>query len=150
MSHNYIDVVNKTGGKYTDEKERPIYCCFQDRDYPNIYWAIPTSSMENRSEEQIKRIKRYCALPNGDIRSCYYHIGYTNKPAIFKISNALPVTDEYISEYTLQGKHLILESNKIVSALERKLRRILVEEKVTPNKFEQHMTAIYDYLKNKK
>ena len=113
-----------------------------------IYWAIPTSSMSNRQSPQLDRIKRLCSLPSRDIHSCYYHLGHTNRPAIFKISNALPVTEEFIdSEYTSQGTHLILRDKKLITEIERKLSRILFDESRHPNKCEQHISSIYAFLK---
>jgi len=96
LSPKYIKLVNQLGGVYRDSKERPVYCCIQDRECHDIYWAIPTSEISHRTLEQLERIKRFCSLPNRDIRSCYYHIGHTNRPAIFRISNVLPVTESYI------------------------------------------------------
>ena len=147
LLRNYKDVITKVGGKYNDEKSRPIYCCLQDERNKNIFWAIPVSSMANRSSKQVERMEMYCNFPKGDIRSCYYHIGLlNNKKAIFKISNALPVTEKYIAKYVSKGKHLILRDNRVTSELERKLRRVLVEENSKPNKFEQRITDIYNYL----
>jgi len=143
LSQDYIELTKKVGGKYDDYKIRTIYCCFQDEINQNIFWAIPTSST---SPSKLECVKRYCAYKDSDIRSCYYHIGYTNKPAIFKISSAMPVPQEYLTQFFTRGEHLILENNKIISELDRKLRRILVVEKDNPNKFEQRITDIYNYL----
>ena len=86
-------------------------------------------------------------MPNRDIRSCYYHIGHTNRPAIFKISNVLPITEAFIDgEYTSHGGHLILRDKKLIAEIERKLARILFDENRHPNKYEQHISKIYDFL----
>ena len=146
LSQSYIEIIKKAGGKYDDEKSRPVYCCFQDELNENIFWAIPTSSI---TPSKLERVKRYCAYKTSDIRSCYYHIGHTNKPAIFKVSSAMPVTREYITEFISKGEHLGLENNKMIAELNRKLRRILVVENAHPNKFEQHITAIYNCLTQK-
>jgi len=148
LTSEYIELLKKLGGTYHDNKERPVYCCLQDKNYPNIYWAIPTSDISHRREEQIDRIKRLCALSNRDIRSNYYHIGHTNRPAIYKISNVLPVIAKFIDdEYISQGKHLVLRDTRLITELTRKLSRILFDEGRNPNKYEQHITTIYEFLK---
>jgi len=147
LSSEYLELVKRLGGTYRDNKERPVYCCIQDRDRPEIYWAIPTSDISHRTPEQLARIKRYCSFEARDIRSCYYHIGHTNRPAIFKISNVLPVTEKHIDgEYTSQGSHLILRDKKLISEIEKKLFRILFDEKRHPDKYEQHITSVYSFL----
>jgi len=148
LSLRYIYLVKDLGGIYNDDKGRPVYCCIQDKYNSDIYWAIPTSSISNRQSSQLDRIKRLCALPSRDIRSCYYHFGHTNRPAIFKISNALPVTEAFIDgEYTSQGAHLILRNKKLIAEIERKLSRILFDESRHPNKYEQHISSICAFLK---
>ena len=147
LANTYPKLVRMLNGKYEDTKERPIYCCIQDKRYPGIFWAIPTSDLSHRTAQQIDRITKYTSLPERDIRSCYYHIGHTNKAAIFKVSNALPVSDKYIEdEYFSNGRHLILKDKKLVEALEKKLYRILQAEKNHPNKFEQRITDVFNYL----
>ena len=96
LSLEYIGLVKQLGGAYRDNKERPVYCCMQDQSNPDIYWAVPTSDISHRTPAQLDNIKEYCAMPDRDIRSCYYHLGHTNRPAIFKISNVLPVTEKYM------------------------------------------------------
>ena len=130
-----------------DSKERPVYCCIQDRDCRDIYWAIPTSDISHRTPEQLERIKRLCSLPDRDIRSCYYHFGHTNRPAIFRISNVLPVTESYIDgEYISQGIHLVLRDIRLIDEITRKLGRILFDERRHPDKYEQRITTIYNHL----
>lgn len=147
LSDEYIDLVQKLNGIYNDRKERPIYCCIQDKNNPDIYWAIPTSDLSHRSHKQISRVQFFCSLPARDIRSCYYHIGHTNRPALFKVSNVLPITANYVSgEYISNGKHLILKDRVLISELSKKVIRILQAEEHSPNKFEQHITDIYNYL----
>jgi len=147
LTADYLNLIKKLGGVYRDNKERPVYCCLQDRDNPDIYWAIPTSDISHRSPEQLERIKRMCALPNRDIRSCFYHIGHTNRPAIYKISNVLPVTADCIDgEYISQGAHLVLRDSKLIAEITRKLSRILFDENRHPDKYEQHITTIYEFL----
>ena len=147
LSQTYIDLIALLGGKYRDNKERPVYCCLRDRKNPGIYWAIPTSDISHRTPEQLDRIKRYCALPERDIRSCFYHLGHTNRPAIFKISSVLPVTEAHLAgEYISQGIHLVLKNKTHIDAITRKLSRILFDESVHPDKYEQHITTIYNHI----
>jgi hypothetical protein len=147
LTQTYIELVGQLGGKYRDNKERPIYCCLQDRIHSNIYWAIPTSDVSHRTSEQYERIIKYCAFPERDIRSCFYHIGHTNRPAIFRISNVLPVTDKNIdSEYISMGTHLVLKNRIQISDITRKLSRILFDEQRHPNKYEQHISSIYNHI----
>ena len=74
--------------------------------------------------------------------------GYSsNRPAIFKISNVLPVTEQYLDgEYTSQGIHLVLRDQKLITEIERKLSRILFDEGRHPDKYEQHITSVYSFL----
>ena len=149
IKQEYIELIAKIGGTYRDQKERPIFCCVQDKNNPNIYWGIPTSDIAHREAKQLERIKRYCDLPARDIRSCFYHIGHTNRPAIFKISNVLPLTEKYIDhEYISQGEHLFLKNEALLAEIQRKLSRILFAEQKQPNKYEQHITDIYNHLEN--
>ena len=105
ISPDFIQLIKGLGGQYLDTKERPIFCCFEDKYTKNIYWAIPTSDLSHRSEKQKEKIQSYCNLNiNDDIRASFYHLGTTNKPAIYRISNCLPVTDKYIDgPYLSQG-----------------------------------------------
>lgn len=96
---------------------------------PSIYCAIPTSNIAHRDTRQMKRIEEFCALPERDIRSCFYHIGHTNRPAIFKISNALPLNEKYIDdEYMSQGRHLVMKNKTLIREINKKLSRILFDE----------------------
>ena len=147
ITQDYIDLIEKLNGVYKDRKERPIYCCMQDIDNPQIYWAIPTSDITHKSSKTSDKIKIFCSLPQRDIRSCYYHIGTTNRPAIYKISNVLPLTVKYIDgEYTSQGKHLVLKDKNQIAEISRKLSRVLFDEQIHPNKYEQRITDIKNYL----
>lgn len=89
----------------------------------------------------------YCRLSPKDIRSCYYHIGETNRPAIFKISSVLPITEQYIAkEYISQGRVLQIQNTALRMALRQKLLKILSYENSFPNRLEQHITDIKAYL----
>ena len=141
----FIDLINSLGGKYADKKERPVFCCIEDKYVKSLFWAIPTSDLSHRSPEQISKIRGWCN--ESGIRSAYYHIGYTNRPAIYRISSCFPITEKYIdSEYISQGVHVILKNKKEIAIIQQKLHRILFDESIHPNKYEQHMTDIRNYL----
>ena len=147
IKQEYIDLIDNIGGKYSDNKQRPVYCCVKDKYINNLFWAIPTSDLSHRTQKQINRYNKYINLSNKDIRSAYYHIGYTNRPALYKISNCFPITDKYIErEYISQGKPLCLKNKQEIEAIESKLFRILSYEGRFPNKLEQHITDIKNHL----
>lgn len=148
IKNEFVDLINNTiGGSYNDSKQRPIYCCIKDNKLDGIYWAIPTSDLSHRSSKQISKYERFINLPNKDIRSCYYHIGHTNRPALFKISNVFPVTDKYIiREYISNNKPLVMKNKTDIATIRKKVLRILSYENQHINKLEQHITDIKNYL----
>lgn len=147
ITQDYIELIRSLGGVYRDHKARPIFCCIEDKDVEGLYWAIPTSDASHRSAEQLEKIKYYCSLPARDIRSNYYYLGHTNRPAIYRISNCLSLTNKYVdSEYTSNGQHLILRTESDIQAIREKLHRILLAEQKHNNKFEQHITDIKRHL----
>jgi hypothetical protein len=149
IKQEYIALINNViGGVYRDAKARPVFCCIEDKYIKNIFWAIPTSDLSHRTAEQLIKNQSYCKLdPNKDIRGCYYHMGRTNKPAVYRISTCLPITDKYIeSPYTTRGVQLFLMSKTDIVSIRTKLARILLDEMKHPNKYEQHITDIQDYL----
>lgn len=148
IKNEFVDLINNTiGGSYNDSKQRPIYCCIKDNKLDGIYWAIPTSDLSHRSSKQISKYERFINLPNKDIRSCYYHIGLTNRPALFKISNVFPVTDKYIiREYISNNKPLVMKNKTDIATIRKKVLRILSYENQHINKLEQHITDIKNYL----
>lgn len=149
LKEAYIDMVTSLGGKYQDKKERPIYCCIEDRQVTGLYWAIPTSDVAHRTQQQMQKITAYCNLPENDMRSNYYHIATTNRRAIFKISNAMPITEKYVErEYISNGKHLIMVNEKQKKAIQNKLLRVLAYEGRFPNRLEQRITDIKKFLVN--
>ncbi|MDD4291874.1 MAG: hypothetical protein PHX51_06560 [Clostridia bacterium] len=149
LSDEYINLVVSLGGKHDDRKTRPIFCCIKDKYNPDIWWAIPCSDLSHRSSKQIDKYNEYCLLDKRDIRSSYYHIGFTDRPALFKISSAFPITDKYISgEYTSKGAHLLMKDEVMRKLIQTKLRRILLYENNNPNVFENKKTLIYNYLDN--
>lgn len=145
ISEEFIDLIHQLGGKYTDRKERPVFCCIEDVKIKKLYWAIPTSDLAHRPPAQIEKIKLW--NEEKSIRSAYYHIGYTNRPALYRISNCFPITEKYISgEYVSQGIHLILRNPREIKIIQKKLHRILFDESLHPNKYEQHITQLCEYL----
>ena len=149
IDNSYIKLINNLGGKYGDSKQRPIYCCIKDKNINGLFWAIPTSDISHRTQNQIAKYNNYIQLPKNDIRSAYYHIGYTNKPAIYRISNCFPITDKYIAKaYISQGNTLCLKNKQEIETIHKKLLRILSYEGRFPNRLEQHITDIKNYLIN--
>jgi|GEM_PF-5400632 len=63
ITDEYISLIAKLSGIYQDRKERPIYCCVQDKKDPMVFWAIPTSSLSNRSEENILAHRYFATDP---------------------------------------------------------------------------------------
>lgn len=147
VRQEYIDLIKSLGGKYKDAKERPIFCCMEDRHIKNLFWAIPTSDLSHRSPKQLKKINEFCSLSEKDIRWSYYFIGHTNRPALYRISNCFPIIDKYIdSEYTSQNRQLILKKQEDIKIIRKKLSRILITENKHNNKFEQHITDIKNFI----
>lgn len=130
--------------KYNKNGSRPTFCCIKDKEYKEIFWAIPTSRItENKNMD---RINKYINMPKSNIGSSFYHIGKTNFPCIFCISSVFPIIDKYVErEYTVNGKHLILANSKQNKEIRNKLVKVLSVEHSNPNKFEQRIT----YIKNK-
>ena len=144
----FYQIIRDNGGSWNDSKERPIICLIKSTECNNLYWAIPVGNYEHRNEQAKERIQKFIQYNKKDIRSCFYHIGNTNKKSIFFISDVVPITDKYIDrEYLNQSKKIHIVKNKILLAdLEYKLRRILTYEKNNPNFFRQHITDIKNYL----
>ena len=134
ISKEFINLIHQLGGKYSDRKERPVFCCIEDSKIKNLYWAIQTSDLAHRTPAQIEKIKLW--NEEKSIRGAYYHIGYTNRPALYRISNCFPITRKYISgEYISQGIHLILKNPKEIEVIQKKLHRILFDESLHPNNY---------------
>lgn len=141
ISEEFINLIRELGGKYSDRKERPVFCCIEDSKIKGLYWAIPTSDLAHRPPAQIEKIKLW--NEEKSIRSAYYHIGYTNRPALYRISSCFPITEKYISgEYVSQGRHLILKNPREIEIIQKKIHRILFDESLHPNKYEQHITQL--------
>jgi len=151
IKQDFIDLINnQIGGCYQDTKLRPVFCCMEDKYIKGIFWGIPTSDLSHRTPDQIKKYESYCALDiNESIRASYYHLGFTNIPALYRISSCLPIIDKYIDEpYSSQGGQLFLKSRHDIEIIRKKLNRILLYERQRPNTFEQHITDIRDFLKS--
>ena len=150
VKQSFLDLLEKLGCEYDTEKgtKRPVYCCMKDAKVEGLYWAIPTSDLAHRTKEQIAKYNEYISKDKSDLRSCYYHIGKTTKPALFKISSCFPITEEYVDhEYTSCGKVVVLRNREVLAELERKLRKILAFESTKPNYFPQHITDIRNALR---
>lgn len=147
IKQSYIDLIGNVGGTYQDSKERPVYCCVEDKFVPGLFWAIPTSDLSHRSPAQIKKYEDFCNLNDRDIRWAYYFIGHTNRSALYRISSCFPIIEKYIdAPYTSNGQNLMLKRKADIAIIRKKLSRILLAEKKHPNKFEQHITAIKEQM----
>ena len=147
------DVIQSVGGEYRDTKERPVVALLQSEEHPEIYWAIPIGDLLHRKEADIKRIEKYLAFPQQDIRSNFYHIGNTNIRSIFFISDVFPITSDYISrEYlTYNAQHYVIKNQGLITELNEKLKRILAYELSRVKKsdkyyFRQNIFGIYNKL----
>ncbi len=147
-TEDFKTLIKSVGGEWNDTKHRPIVCLIKSSENENMYWAIPMGKLNHRNEEQIERLNRFMNYPDTDIRSCYYHIGRTTAKSIFFISDAIPITDEYIeSEHKgIDNKHYIIKNPNLSKELERKLLRILSFENSKPNSFRQHITDVKNKL----
>lgn len=144
------NLIREIGGEWNDTKERPIVFFVESLEYSDIYWAIPVGNYKHRNDAVKNRIHKFMALPDDDLRSCYYHIGKTTVKTIFFISDVIPVTEKYIErEYLGYDNRLYIIKNKeLLKTLERKLNRILAFEKSRPNYFRQHITDMVNVLSN--
>ena len=43
IKQEFVDLIIRLGGTYRDKKERPVFCCFEDKNIQDLFWAIPTS-----------------------------------------------------------------------------------------------------------
>ena len=142
ISDDFFDRFSAMGSrfKYNKSANRPIFCCFEDRIYKGLFWAIPTGTADGKN---LNRIKAFIELDERDIRHSFYHIGYTNRKAIFYISSAFPITEKYvIREYTAGGIPLEMKRISLKNDIYAKLLKILTYENKFPNKLEPHITDI--------
>lgn len=143
------ELIRACGGSWNDSKDRPIFCCIESAEERGLYWAIPVGNWHHRNEAAKNRLSYYLNLPQDDIRSCYYHVGRTTVKSIFFISDAIPVTDQYIDReyHRLDRREIYVIKNAVlISELQRKLFRILSVEKSSPNYFRQHITDVKNIL----
>lgn len=147
-SPEFAQIIRSVGGTWNDVKHRPIVCLIKSSENPGLYWAIPMGKLNHRDPAQQERLQFYLNLPERDIRSCYYHIGRTTAKSIFFISDAIPITDKYISgtHVGADHKHFIIKNDNLAKELERKLLRILSVENSKHNSFRQHITDVKQYL----
>ena len=148
IDDSFFDIVRSLGGEWKDTKQRPVICLIKIEESDDIAWAVPLGKYEHRTERQKERIDKFLSCPDHDLRSCYYHIGRTTSKSIFFISDAVPISDKYISsEHKGADNKLFVVKNKtLISELRRKLFRILSMENSRPNYFRQHITDIKQYL----
>ena len=147
IKESYFIKFEKLGSRFKDNKSgrRPTFCCIQDKFHKEIFWAIPTSKITN--DKNMKRIEEYVNAKTSNIKSSFYHIGKTNRPCIFCISSCFPIIDDYIErEYTINGKHLIINNNNQNKIVKTKLKRILKAENMNPNRFETKISMIKQVL----
>lgn len=145
LDKSYRDLVKLLNGEFEEQKSRPVFCCMQDKNIKGLYWLIPTSDLSHRTPEQIQKYLNYSQVK--DIRQAYYYVGHTTRPALFKISKVMPASDKYIShEYLMQGTHLIMQDKKQISEITQRLQRILAYEALHPNKLEQKITAVKEFI----
>lgn len=146
IKDEFFERFSELGSKFKHNKKasRPTFCCLEDKIHKGLFWAIPTGTIENKN---LDRIKQYINQDEKDIRSCYYHIGYTNRKALFFISSAFPITDKYIQrEYTTNGIPLELKKEKELQTIKKKLLKILTYENRFPNKLEPKISMIKEIL----
>ncbi|SQB59901.1 Uncharacterised protein [Clostridium perfringens] len=140
--------IRELGGTWNDGKERPLVCLIKSSENEHLYWAIPMGMWSHRDQEAKDRIQGYLDKPEKDIKSCFYHLGRTNKKSIFFISDAIPITDKYIERVYLgyDRNHFIIKNDPLIGELDRKLKRILSYENSRKNYFRQHITDIKNSL----
>ncbi len=141
---DFTELIRSVGGEWNDPKHRPIVCLVKSTENDNLYWAIPMGNWKHRTPEQQSRIQYYLDLPSNDIRSCFYHLGRTTNKSIFFISDAIPITDKYISSEHVgaDNKHFVIKNPNLIAELERKLFRILAVENADKNHFRQHISDV--------
>lgn len=143
---DFFVMFEKQGCKFKNNKleKRPTFCCMKDNRIEGLYWAIPTSKITK--DKNMNRVNKYINMKKG-IGSCYYHIGYTNYPAIYCISSTFPIIEKYIErEYKVNGKHLVIKNKQQIEIIRKKLKRILQYEEQNNNRLEQKITLIKNEL----
>lgn len=149
VKREIIETISSLGGD-TDIShgyKRPVFCCLKDSKIDGLYWAIPTSDISHRDDNQ-KTFYDFClSRDSSDLRSCYYHIASTTKEALYKISSCYPIIEKYIDhEFVSNEKHVIMKKQYDIDEIRRKFKKILSMEFRRPNYFPQHITDIRNYL----
>lgn len=154
LKKELYDVIRKVGGICQDRKERPVVAIVPSFEDSNIYWAIPMGDLNHRTPQQIERLNGYLSSSDKLLRSCFYHVGNTDKKSIFFVSDVLPITGDYVERaYIAHNNPLIIKNKKLIAELNRKVTRILAFEKDylrTKGKpyFRQNIYGIYNELRN--
>ncbi len=147
---DFYNLVRILGGKWADSKERPVVCLMKLSENDDICWAIPVGNFNHRTPDAKKRIEKYMNYNERDIRSCYYHIGKIDVvTSIFFISDVVPITDKYIEREYLgvyTKKLYVIKNKRLLSELQRKVKRVLAWENSNPNRFRQHISDIKNHL----
>lgn len=148
ITEDFKQLIRNLGGEWNDQKKRPIVCLMQSTEHPDLYWAIPVGKVNHRDDKAMERIKSFMNKPTRDLRCCYYHIGRTTNKSIFFISDAIPITDKYISEEHLgsDNKLHIIKNPHLLQSLHYKLNRILNFEASNKNYFRQHIPDLKIHL----
>jgi len=100
---------------------RPFY--YAVKDSHGIYWLIPISSQVDVYKKRIDVVE----AKRGKGNCIAYHIGIiANKERAFRISNMLPVTDEYVDgEFEIDGTPYVVGDVKLIREISEKSRNYI-------------------------
>ena len=130
LKQDFYSVIKKVGGICQDRKKRPVIALVPSLEDCRIYWAIPMGDFSHRTPKQIERLEKFMNSPKSELRSCFYHVGNTDKKSIFFISDVFPVTEKYIErEYIAHNQPVVIKNKNLIVELNRKVSRILAYEK---------------------
>lgn len=149
VKREFLEIISNLGGDcdIKNGNKRPVFCCLKDSKIEGLYWAIPTSDLSHRDNEQKKYYEFCLNCPKNDLRSCYYHVGKTTKLALYKISSCYPITEKYIEhKFVTNNVHVIMKKQNDIFEIRRKFKRILSMESRKPNYFPQRITDVKNYL----
>ena len=88
LKQDFYSVIKKVGGICQDRKKRPVIALVPSLEDCRIYWAIPMGDFSHRTPKQIERLKKFMNSPKSELRSCFYHVGNTDKKSRKNILNA--------------------------------------------------------------
>ncbi len=149
IKREFLELIHSLGGDcdIKNGDKRPVFCCIKDKKIAGLYWAIPTSDISHRNDNQ-KSFYEFCmSCDDSDLRSCYYHTAKTTKDALYKISSCYPITEKYIDhEFVSNNVHVVMKKKDDINEIQRKFKRILSMEFRKPNYFPQHISDIRKYL----